>query len=377
MANIYKNTALNSSELTQIVTLPCNIEYKAKEITGGNYIKLVNADFANVSIYFNTKKDRSTAKILNNSNRGLIWKEANPITGEAYLYNNFYIWTEGTSTTDLVLEVSSNGEILTPLLGNTAVSEAYIQGVTTQAQINVNDALKNTFNKIPYVGESGENDFLYNKTISGECGKFYNAITTPTADPAVFANSTQGKIFMLIDETDNFFLEDGAFYRVTIDGYIDLGTYIVNSFEDIYSGVSTQRLRLGLYTDEIVSLDNPLADIRCINSEQLYKLDNDVSVSKNNFFDFWGTKSLNQNSATSHPSYFNKNINTGSTELEISYDKIVSGNFIKQFQYLGFYLNCYLSLGSFTQDDSGFHYSLNIQISRALTRNDIGTSFFL
>lgn len=350
-------------------TIPTDIEHTAKPInlSGARTIKLTHRP-AGVSIWIST--DSNGSNLFPLINRGDGW-----INMPEPLYN-CYVYTQGTNNQDFAL-LNYTGEKDFFTYGSNSIEKVgEIESLGQLAQLNINNAMKNTFNKIPYTNDDGTDTFIYNKTISGECGKFYNTLTKP-AEPAIFSNNSQGKIFLLIDKIDNLKIKPNNFYRITIDGHVDLGSYITNNLDEIVGGMSAQRLHLGLYKNELVSLTKPLSEARCQHCEQLYKIANDLNVNvKNNYFDFWGLKSLNLNSATPNPSYYNKNIDSSSANVDIKFDQIVSGNFILSFDLIGFFLNCYLNIGANTQDDSGFHYSLNIQISKALTKNDISSNIF-
>ena len=115
---------------------------KGEKISGGNWIKLASMP-AKVNVYWNSKYDRQTAKLLNESNRGVrILKQNDSL--RLMTFQNFYIWTEGDledveNWTDkqrrLVIETSGAGAEIEALIANPS-SDIYVDKVESVGDIN-------------------------------------------------------------------------------------------------------------------------------------------------------------------------------------------------------------------------------------------------
>ena len=171
-----------SSTLANNIKLDSNVEHEAEKIAGGNIIWLVNRP-AGVKIYVNSTPDRTGALVLNEANRGYKWEQLGEY-GSLKLYDNFYIWTEGTNLNNdkIELQVSPNADIITPILGNTADKIAAVESVdfiknirsvdksidtidsfSDKALIQLNNAIFNTYSKVKPIIQcflTGELHFL-------------------------------------------------------------------------------------------------------------------------------------------------------------------------------------------------------------------------
>ena len=362
----------NKNIVYKTFEIDTSIEYaqgKKINLSGIRIIKLVNRP-SGIRVWIST--DSNGTNLFPLINRGDGWELPNDFDP---LYD-IYIYTEGTNSEDRLI-LSYTGEKNFFVFGSNSIEKiGEIENIGQPAQIDILNALKNTFHKIGYPKDDDPN-FIYNKTISGECGLFYSTISSNgTKSPQVFNQNTEGLIFMLIDLTSNMAVKNGNFYRVTIDGHIDFGSYLLAGINDNVAYNTQQSIHLGLYSDSLFDLNYKLDEIRLANSEDLYKVTYSKSQTKNQYFDLWGCRSDNQNWATSHPSFFNRNINTPSALVDLKYDQIVSGSFINNFAYFGILHNMYQNVSAANADDTGFHYSLNIQISKAFTSSDIAKNLF-
>lgn len=112
------------------------------KLQGGNYIKISKIP-AKTKIYWNSKFHRYSAKLLDESNRGMrILKQNNDLI--MMTFQNFYIWTEGDlsdienwseNQRMLQIEISGVGAEITPLIANPS-SDIYVDKVESVGDIN-------------------------------------------------------------------------------------------------------------------------------------------------------------------------------------------------------------------------------------------------
>lgn len=134
---------LNESALTQKVVLDAKKTYNAYPIKGGNGVLLIQNDYANVEVYVNGTNDFAGATKLSLTLRGKKWNFEN-IDGNLRIYDNFYIWTFGTSEIDIIIEVTQDAPNIDYYLGNSTVSESLISSVSQNAQNNITNAIEQT-----------------------------------------------------------------------------------------------------------------------------------------------------------------------------------------------------------------------------------------
>ena len=270
-----------SSTLANNIKLDSNVEHEAEKIAGGNIIWLVNRP-AGVKIYVNSTPDRTGALVLNEANRGYKWEQLGEY-GSLKLYDNFYIWTEGTNLNNdkIELQVSPNADIITPILGNTAdkidkISELEHIGDNVifalyESQKNLIDTSKTKFLK--YINGSFDES-----TAQGN-------------------NTTMIYVSKLADFTDVKFSPDEC-YRILIQGHADIGGELENWQSGGGSGswsYSAARDSLHLDLIDLADIDfdnnfNALATKDLIENIFKSKASNFTLEKKSNFFCFWGMK---------------------------------------------------------------------------------------
>lgn len=128
-------------ELTQKFEIPCNIEYdrfSGFRIGGGNGIWLVHCP-SGVKAYYATENNFDKKIPLNQENRGMKYAEIGN-EGITKLYDNFFIFTEGTSADDkLIIMVSSQESAVEPILGNASGNIAQLDEVGGFSTNAIND----------------------------------------------------------------------------------------------------------------------------------------------------------------------------------------------------------------------------------------------
>lgn len=129
-----------SQNLIHTYRIPCNVEYtklRPFKIGGGNGIYIAHRP-SGVKVWYATENNFESRKRLDSENRGTQYAEIGK-EGLTKLYDNFYIYTEGTSADDkLEIEVTSAESSITPLLGNASgrIDEVESLGGLTQNAIN-------------------------------------------------------------------------------------------------------------------------------------------------------------------------------------------------------------------------------------------------
>lgn len=342
MNNNYTPKGLNQSELVQKVVLKCNQEYNGYEIVGGNYIQLMQLDFANVSLYYNTRNNREGAMQLNNQNRGMKWNSRDPNTGESRLFPKFYIWTEGISTIDLIIEVSSNGDILTPLLGNSAVVESFISGLSPATQINLNNAINNTYsniNPIQFV-DSGYWEKEFNTAIKKTYPFYYSPF---------------------FENIQSLNLKNDSFYKVHIFGHADIVPS--NKYEYEYYVMLTLHLAL-FNNDNSVTFTQEPTSAGLANA--LYSLSGNP-YNANGYFDIFGMLNKEISDSTYSVAY-----QTSPGAIEKNF--IVKGDFLNKYTYFGLLFNVNMLWGNGGNINVGTHHSFILTISEAFTNEQPATN---
>lgn len=333
-----------SSTLANNINLDSNVEHEAEKIAGGNIIWLVNRP-AGVKIYVNSTPDRTGALVLNEANRGYKWEQLGEY-GSLKLYDNFYIWTEGTNLNNdkIELQVSPNADIITPILGNTADKIAAVESVdfiknirsvdksidtidsfSDKALIQLNNAIFNTYNKVDPVIEC---------LICGEI---------EISEKMLLAH-------LPFESIASLNLKDDEFYRIQHVGHFDLGRKEESSLADACTA-----------TAHLCAFKNTSnAAFESITNQQfnnLFKVSqNPWSNESTDLFDLWGIKYVS--------SY------TGDKQYGIVFeheglnfkpnDFIIKGSLLNKYENFGLFWNLSTIRNVFQS-----HSSIHLTISRA------------
>lgn len=344
-----------SSTLANNIKLDSNVEHEAEKIAGGNIIWLVNRP-AGVKIYVNSTPDRTGALVLNEANRGYKWEELGEY-GSLKLYDNFYIWTEGTNLNNekIELQISPNADIITPILGNTADKIDKIDTIENFSQnalIQLSNAIYN-FNtfindaNLISIADTGRISYRTNET------------------------NKQFRFLHLFTDTgliSEFNLKNDEYYRFNIFGHIDIGSVgeVSESAGDTQGDcVLSENCHLSLFNNEQQATLSEVTNLEQSEIQRLYMLDKstDTALTK---FDIIGQKYYYESVGTTNYEnndrfiYFN-----GDNQININ--KILKGEVINQYKYLGLFFN-FLKLWN-NYATAQMHFSLVITISRAYSNS--------
>lgn len=176
--------------------IPANVEHDKLnpfKIGGGNAIWATHLP-PNVNVWFSTNPNFDNAQKLDYMNRGMRFMSIGS-DGLQQQYDNFYIFTEGTWNDTIKIAVSSQGDMVEPILSS---NTGDIENVGRVAAIS----------KMPVNGASGYNEPDFEMRFEN---KFCGGIAT--------GSESKGLYFSLFDfETLNFI--DNKFYLIEIDAQI-------------------------------------------------------------------------------------------------------------------------------------------------------------
>lgn len=346
-----------SQTLANNIKLDSIIEHNAEKLCGGNMIWLVSRP-AGVQIYINSIPDRTSALILNEANRGYKWEDLGQY-GDLKLYDNFYIWTEGTNINNdkIEIQISPNADIITPILGNTADKIDKIDTIENFSQ----NALIQLSNAI----------YNYNTFIQ-------DASTIRILDTGKFSFRTneankQFRYCHFISDNglvSDFNLIDNQYYKIEIFGHIDIGS--IGEYSE--SGGDTQgdcilssNCHLSFFSNENNATFRPLTDLEQSEILRAFELDKETDgaltkfdiIGQKYFYESVGTTNYENNDRFI---YFN-----GQNQININ--KILLGSDLNRFKYFGLFFN-FLKLWN-NYATATMHFSLIVTISKAYSNETL------
>ncbi|MDE6886179.1 MAG: hypothetical protein K2P17_03985 [Helicobacteraceae bacterium] len=308
-------------------------------LSGVRTVKLLNRP-SGVEAWIST--DSNGTNLYPLINRGDGWEL--PLEAEP-LYN-LYVFTKGVNAQD-TLKLSYTGEKNFFIFGNSSVERiGEIESLGNQAQIDINNAMFNYYNRIPLesTGTIFESFYYldYKKRIFSTNQEYFCGF--PLSDKKA-----------TISELG---LKDDEYYRISILGHWDTGTDYGEATVD-YLGTIFASLHITLFND--LSTDpltfTEISDTDIIRSRNLYQL-NKLPIPANRF----NLLGLKEQTATYFDSGIAINSHTGNSNL--NFDIIVSGATLNRYSYFGLLL----SFNNYVSRDSIYdtaHASILTTISQA------------
>lgn len=352
-----------SSTLANNIKLDSNVEHEAEKIAGGNIIWLVNRP-AGVKIYVNSTPDRTGALVLNEANRGYKWEELGEY-GSLKLYDNFYIWTEGTNLNNekIELQISPNADIITPILGNTADkinSVSSVGSIGNIANIDKIKQLEQISDNVIYALYESQKNLIDTSRI-----KFLKYVNGTFSK---YVNSKSFLYTILADFAEVNFI-DTDFYKITISGICalgDLGIIDDSSQSTNMKYRSKQSLHIDLidltnittsFTEESVDtskIENAYSKINATGYEIETK-DNHFT-----FLAFYYRERLEQ--WDDRRGIADSTINPSANNFKVEFSGF--GSLFKNMRSLILSLKVLISNGQSNGINAGYHFSLKIQIDK-------------
>lgn len=206
------DTRLNQN-LVHTYRIPCNVEYtklKPFKIGGGNGIYIAHRP-SGVKVWFATENNFESRKRLDSENRGVQYREIGS-EGLNKLYDNFYIYTEGTSADEVLeIEVTSAESSITPLLGNASGRIDEVESIGGLSQNAINDIIRanlgglSTKNKLFQKQILINGGFTFSNTFNAQGMRLYH-----------FPLGRDTKI-------SDLKLDNNKLYRIRTMGHFDIG----------------------------------------------------------------------------------------------------------------------------------------------------------
>lgn len=303
-------------------------------LSGVRIIKLVNRP-AGVQVWIST--DSNGTNLFPLINRGDGWDLPQDMPP---LYD-LYVFTKGVNSQDKLI-LTYTGEKNFFIFGSNSIEKVgEIEALGEQAQININNAIMNTYSRLP-LDNTG---FVFQKNFCADIE--YNNITT-TAEAVrllSFPLSDSG----LISE---FNFNDDNFYRLSVFGHLDIGAD-ERGYDTTGTSVLTETCHLSLFNNSEGAewVPEPNQEI-----ENLFKL-NKKPYNALTKFDIFGLKYINDSGRYAYLS----------GDSNVNFDIILQGKTINQYKYLGLFFTYYVYTGSGWVTYPNLHCSLLFVISQAIS----------
>lgn len=285
-------------------------------LSGVRTIKLLNRP-SGVEVWIST--DSNGTNLFPLINRGDGW-ELSPEHEPLY---NLYVFTKGTNPQD-TLKLSYTGEKNFFIFGNSSVERiGEIESLGNQAQIDINNAIFNYYNRVPITATGKIFESFYYSDYQQMIGNLGQTVTRLVGFPLSSKISTISELK----------LENNEFYRINILGHWDLGNDVSDG--GISNSASIRyNLHLTLFNQNTT---NPITfteieDSSLISSTNLYRMDKGITPAfrfnllaikyQNAFFEGGGGVAV---------------ANIGETNINL--DIIVSGATLNKYSYFGVVYN--------------------------------------
>ena len=309
-----------SQNLVKEFEIPANKEYdkfNPHKIGGGNAIWITHIP-PNVKVWFSTNQNFDNAQRLDYMNRGMRYTEIGS-EGITRIYDNFYIFTEGTDENDTIkICVSTYGSEVEPILSS---NTNQIDQVDAVGKIGAVDSVKQLYFKPPML-EIKMQGKIKTLKLNGSKGS-----TQPDIDNIYV-------MFPLGQNTKNSALgfDNDKWYKIKIKGYFDIGrggTFLSWNIDTTMYHVAN----LLLFN---MNNDATLTPITDQNVDNFFKADKALwQNEKNDIFNLLGIRY--RDTIISGSSTFEQESALGAIN---SFDNIcLKGNFINNFNNFGIVWN--------------------------------------
>ena len=332
-----------SQNLVKEFEIPANKEYdkfNPHKIGGGNAIWITHIP-PNVEVWFSTNQNFDNAQRLDYMNRGMRYAEIGS-EGITRIYDNFYIFTEGTDENDTIkICVSTYGSEVEPILSS---NTNQIDQVDAVGKIGAVDLVKS----IESIKQLYFKPPMLEIKIMGEIRN----LTTQNQKTNRFVSFPLGKDTKM----NTLGFNSDKWYKLKIKGHFDIATGQSN-LTMTNSGLARYYFtsHLSLFN---INNNSTLTAITNQNIDNLYSASDSIwQNEKNDLFDFIGVKYVEMDN----------NVNNNESESEMPFgsvnsfdDIIIKGDFINSFDSFGISWNLYLA-GMAVQSINASHISLLCQ----------------
>lgn len=195
--------------------------FNPKKISGGNAIWITNIP-PNVKVWYSTDNNFEHKQRLDYMNRGTRYSTIGQ-QGQNQLFDNFYIFTEGTADEDILINVASSGDAVTPILSS---NTNQIDQVDAVAEIGTIQTLQ-TLQTLQDISDNVLNKLEKKPTLIQEIDIFENTFTKFKNNSVYTGDGTN------IFKFDGFKFKDGT---ILTQKYIGKKLFFKMSFLKIGRG---------------------------------------------------------------------------------------------------------------------------------------------
>lgn len=297
--------------------------FNPKKISGGNAIWITNIP-PNVKVWYSTDNNFEHKQRLDYMNRGTRYSTIGQ-QGQNQLFDNFYIFTEGTADEDILINVASSGDSITPILSSNtnqidqvdAVGKIgsldLIQSLSPQVIAQIAKAVQGVYYKPP----------IHTIRIQGECSRM--GTNDSLYRCAVLPLGLENGILSLK-------LKDDKFYKIEFVGHFDIGGTDEGYSETGSVTANNANAHFCLFNNTNGATATPITDREFDN---FYAFDKRVwADEKNDVFDIIGLKYINLRNAGTY-SYLLET--TGFNSNNDSF--FLKGEFINKYENFGYFMN--------------------------------------
>lgn len=182
--------------------------FNPKKISGGNAIWITNIP-PNVKVWYSTDNNFEHKQRLDYMNRGTRYSTIGQ-QGQTQLFDNFYIFTEGTADEDILINVASSGDAVTPILSSNT----------------------NQIDQVDAVGKIGTLESI-NSLSPQVIAQIAKAVQGVYYKPPIHTIKIQGEInspssgtyivLPLSNKIEGLSLSNNIFYKIEMMGHFDVG----------------------------------------------------------------------------------------------------------------------------------------------------------
>ena len=327
----------NGNLVYKTYDISTNIEYingTRLNLSGVRIIKLVNRP-AGVQVWIST--DSNGTNLFPLINRGDGWDLPQDMEP---LYD-LYVFTKGVNSQDKLI-LTYTGEKNFFVFGSNSIEKVgEIEALGEQAQININNAIMNTYSRLP-LDNMG---FVFQKNFCADI-EYSNVTTTPQAVRLLsFPLNDSGLI-------SDFNFDDDSFYRLSVFGHIDVGAS-KQGYDTTGNSALTETCHLSLFNNSegaewTVESDQEVENLFRLNKRPYNALTK---------FDIFGLKYVQDNGQYGYMS----------GDSNVKFDIILQGKTINQYKYLGLFFTYYVYTGAGWVTFPNLHCSLLFVISQAIS----------
>lgn len=330
-----------SETLLKLVKIPCNKEYgkfNAFKCEGGNGITILNIP-PNVKVFFNFIDRYDTRIPLDYMTRGWRFSEIGT-EGLTKLYDNFFIYTEGTDKNDeIILAISSAESNVLPMLSSNTNQIDQVDAVGKIGTINTLNLVKSLSpTVIAQIAKAVQGIYykppIHSIKIQGEISYVGGSEKKRFAIFPLGYESNVNKISTLN-------LKNDKYYKIELLGHFDIGRNEDGEGEETanyYSAISAHFAICNINNGATITKATTIGEKNeVIEFDNCYKLNKRPwADEKKDVFDIIGIKYLEHKWTPGREDFFVAFENKGINKIP---PLILKGEIINSYQQLGIFVN--------------------------------------